>query len=324
MTFLTDILTTNVMHMGRMHARRAFSEIITRMAKQRWQHIDSPTTIFAVAPAGDMGWVLGTNEGVWKVVDGACSIASEMLRPAAITAVVASPAFPRHHYALAGAADGIARSIDECVTWVGTQMAKQAQIGQIVVTPAFHVDGFAFAATMQDGVLVSTDFGATWQLWNIGLLDKETVAIAVSPKINLDETVLVATVSGLFRSTNSGRAWREVGLPPGIAPLSALTFVGETLVAGSETQGLLYSPDMGNSWGKRSSFKSGQINALAVSRDGQRLAVATPTVVASTTDVGLNWMRAEGHAPQGIISIAIDNDGTLLAGTQEDGLWLYA
>jgi photosystem II stability/assembly factor-like uncharacterized protein len=294
------------------------------MAKQRWQHIDSPSTIFAIAPAGEVGWMIGTNEGVWKVVDGVCSIASEMLRPAAITAVAVSPAFPRHHFALAGAADGIARSIDEGMTWKGTQMGKVAQITQIVVTPAFHVDGHAYAATVQDGVLVSTDFGASWQPWNIGLLDKETVTVAVSPKINVDQTVLVATVHGFFRSANAGRAWREIPFPPDTAPLSAMVFIGDMLIAGSETQGLLYSPDMGNTWAKRSSFKSGQINAVAASPDGRTLAIATPTVVASTTDVGLSWMRAEGHVPEGIISVAVGNDGKLLVGTQEEGLWIYA
>jgi photosystem II stability/assembly factor-like uncharacterized protein len=294
------------------------------MAKQRWQHIDSPSTIFSIVPAGEVGWMLGTNEGVWKVVDGVCSIASETLRPAAITAVAVSPAFPRHHFVLAGAADGIARSVDEGLTWKGTQMGKVAQITQIVVTPAFHVDGFAYAATVQDGVLVSSDFGATWQPWNIGLLDKETVAIVVSPKVNVDQTVLVATVHGFFRSSNAGRAWREVPFPPDTAPLTGMVYIGEMLVAGSETQGLLYSPNFGNTWAKRSSFKSGQINALAASPDGHTLAIATPTVVASTADIGLNWMRAEGHVPQGIICIGVGNDGTLLVGTQEEGLWIYA
>jgi photosystem II stability/assembly factor-like uncharacterized protein len=294
------------------------------MAKQRWQHIDSPSTIFAIAPAGEVGWVLGTNEGVWKVVDGVCSITSEMLRPAAITAVAVSPAFPRHHYALAGAADGIARTIDECITWAGTQMTKVAQITQIAVTPAFQVDGFAFAATIQDGVLISMDFGASWKTSNFGLMDKETVALAISPKINMDQTVLVATVHGLFRSVNAGRAWRDVALPPDTTPLSALVFTGDTLIAGSETQGLLYSPDMGNSWSKRSAFKSGQINALASSADGRTVAVATPTVVASTTDMGQSWLRTEGHVPQGIISTGVGNDGMLLVGTQAEGLWMYA
>jgi photosystem II stability/assembly factor-like uncharacterized protein len=188
----------------------------------------------------------------------------------------------------------------------------------------FQGDGFALAATMQDGVLTSADHGVSWQAWNFGLLDLETIAIAVSPKFGVDQMAFVATVSGLYRSTNAGRAWREVPLPPQTAPLSSLAFVGTMLVAGSEEQGLLYSPDMGINWAKRNTFKSGQVCAAATSRDSRTLAVATPSIVACTNDLGQTWARAEGHVPHDIISLGVADDGTLLAGTQQEGLWFYA
>jgi photosystem II stability/assembly factor-like uncharacterized protein len=295
-----------------------------RMAKQRWQRIQSPATIFSIARAGQLGWMLGANEGVWKYVDGVCAILSETLRPAAITAVVVSPAFPMHPFALAGAADGIARSTDEGMTWVGATMPQVAQISQLALSPTFNFDGMAFAATLQDGVLCSTDHGASWQAWNYGLLDMETSALAVSPNFMQDETVIVATVRGIFRSTNGGRAWRELAFPSAATPVSSLTFAGGLLVLGSESQGLFYSPDGGNSWAKRPSFKAGQVNAVAASADGRIVAIATTQVVASSVDQGANWTRAEGHIPPGIISLAVADDGALLCGTQEQGFWVYA
>ncbi len=296
---------------------------MARMAKQRWQHIDSPSTVFALSPFGEEGWVLGTNEGVWKYVNGVCSITAEALRPAAITAVAVGPALPMYTVVLVGAADGIARSVDGCQTWATAQLAKPMQITQLITSVTFEADGCAFAATMQDGVLCSTDHGLSWQGFNFGLLDLETTAVAASPKLATDGTAFVATVTGLFRSTNAGRAWREVPLPPGAAPLSSLAFVGDVLVAGSEAQGVLYSPDMGGNWARRNSFKSGQINALATSLDGRTLAVATPAVVATSKDLGQNWARAEGHVPHDIISLGAGNDGAVLVGTQQEGLWLY-
>jgi photosystem II stability/assembly factor-like uncharacterized protein len=298
--------------------------IIMHMAKQRWQHIDSPSSIFSIARAGDVGWVLGTSEGVWKYVNDTCSIVAETLRPAQITTVAASSGFPLHPVALCGAADGIAMTSDEGLTWQGAKMPQLAQISHLVVSPEFPFDRIAFAATMQDGVLCSTDFGASWQAWNYGLLDLETIALAVSPAFAHDETVVVATVRGLFRSTNAGRAWRELQFPPDALPVSSLIFAAGLLIVGSETQGMFYSADVGNNWGKRSSFKSGQISALAANSSEKVIAVATPAVVAKSSDHGANWVRAEGHVPQGIISIGIGDDDTLLAGTQADGLWLYA
>ncbi len=298
--------------------------IIMPMAKQRWQHIDSPNSIFSIARAGQVGWILGTSEGVWKYVNESCSIVAETLRPAQITAVVASSNFPIHPVALCGAADGIAMTVDEGQSWQGTTMPQLAQISHLVVSPAFQMDRIAFAATMQDGVLCSTDFGATWQAWNFGLLDLETIALAISPAFSQDETVVVSTVRGIFRSTNAGRAWRELLFPTEALPVASMIFAGGLLIVGSETQGVFYSENVGNVWGKRSSFKSGQINAMAANSTGQLIAIATPAVVAVSSDQGANWTRAEGHVPQGIISIGVGDDGVLLAGSQEDGLWLYA
>jgi photosystem II stability/assembly factor-like uncharacterized protein len=81
---------------------------------------------------------------------------------------------------------------------------------------------------------------------------------------------------------------------------------------------------MGINWAKRNTFKSGQVCAAATSRDSRTLAVATPSIVACTNDLGQTWARAEGHVPHDIISMGVADDGTLLAGTQQEGLWFYA
>ena len=297
------------------------------MAKQRWQRIEGPSTVFSTARAGQGSWLVGTEQGVWRYQPGqngsGCEILSEALRPAAITAVAASPAFPDQAIVLAGAADGIARTTDLGQTWAGASMPQSVQISQIAVAPNFTSDGRAYAATLQDGVLCSSDHGASWMAWNFGLLDMETLALAVSPSFARNETVVTATVTGLFRSTNGGHAWRELPPPRESVPLSGVAFAGDLLIAGSETQGLLYSPDGGATWARRSSFRSGQVNAVAASPDGRRIALATPTVVALSTDQGLNWDRTEGHTPEGIICLSVSDDGLILCGTQEQGLWAH-
>ncbi len=54
------------------------------------------------------------------------------------------------------------------------------------------------------------------------------------------------------------------------------------------------------------------------------MAVATPQVVATTADLGETWVRTEGKTPKGIIAVAVADDGTVLCGTQQDGLWMYS
>jgi photosystem II stability/assembly factor-like uncharacterized protein len=293
------------------------------MAKQKWLRIEGPDSIFSIAQAGQVGWLIGTEQGVWSYGAGACAILSEALRPAAITAVITPLAYPQPPYIFVGAADGIARSADRGETWVSPNMPQRSHVSHLAVSPAFPEDGAAFAATLEDGVLVTTDHGQNWHSWNFGLLDLEVLVLAVSPNFATDETVLAATASGLFRSTNGGRAWRELAVPESAMPLSGLAFLQGVLVSASESDGLSYSNDAGDTWQKRSAFRSGQINALSASADGSLLVVATPTVVAVSADAGATWQRTEGKTPQGIVSVAPLANGAVLAGTQSDGLWRY-
>ena len=104
--------------------------------------------------------------------------------------------------------------------------------------------------------------------------------------------------------------------------MSTVVWANGLIVAGSETDGLHYSSDGGQTWAKRSTFTSGAISALAASPDGQRIVVATPQVVAISSDQGQTWERGDGKMPRGPLSLAVSNAGTILCGTQEDGLWV--
>ncbi|MCS7060579.1 MAG: hypothetical protein RMN25_05370 [Anaerolineae bacterium] len=296
------------------------------MAKQKWQRIHGPSSIFSIAPAGAAGWLIGSEQGVWRLDESgaeSCFIVSESLRPAAITAVAASPNFPDQPYLIVGAADGLARSTDRGETWFTPAMPQRSHVSQIALSPHFAEDGIGFAATLTDGVLVTTNHGQSWHAWNFGLLDLEVLTLAVSDRFAEDETVIAGAGTGVFRSTNGGRAWRELAIDENAAPLSGVCFSQGVLVAGSENAGLFYSDDFGDTWQKRSAFRSGQISALGTSPDGSVLVVATPTVVAVSKDAGAHWTRTEGKTPTGIVSITALSDGSVLAGTQEEGLWKY-
>ncbi len=298
------------------------------MTNRTWKKLDSPAVIFALGRLGREGWLMGTDEGLWVYRDGACVIQSEALRPAAITAVAAPDRYPYQNLILVGSVDGIARSLDGGQTWSSAVLAQPSQVSQIVLSPGFEFDGIAFAATLEDGVLRTSDDGQHWNAWNFGLLDLETLALAVSPNFAADENVFVATASGVFRSTNGGRAWRELAFAgdgpaaEDALPPTGVAVIDDTVVVSSETKGLFYSRDNGDTWFKRVAFRSGQTLALSTSYDGTRLLLATPSSVAISPDSGATWERLR-RAPENVISVALDDDGTVLCGTQDNGLWIY-
>jgi len=85
------------------------------------------------------------------------------------------------------------------------------------------------------------------------VLDLHVYCLAISPGFVTDETLFAGVESGLFRSTNGGRAWREVELAVGYEPVVSLALSPHFpedghLFVGTETQGLQFSADGGASW----------------------------------------------------------------------------
>jgi hypothetical protein len=80
-----------------------------------------------------------------------------------------------------------------------------------------------------------------------------TICLAISPDFTQDETLYVGTDSGIFRSTNGGRAWREVDFPLELAPVLSLALSPAyskdgILFAGTESHGVHRSEDRGHTW----------------------------------------------------------------------------
>jgi photosystem II stability/assembly factor-like uncharacterized protein len=286
---------------------------------RRWQQIAGPKTILSVA-AHQGGYLLGTNEGLWHWdgASNAAKIVTESLRSAMVSAIASGG-----QRMFVGASDGIAFSDDNGESWNAAILPGKLQVSQIVTSPAYSEDGIIFAATLQAGVLSSLDGGKSWSFSNLGLSDAEAVALALSPDFNVDLTMVVAVNTGAFVSANLGRTWRLLPIEAVAMPAAGFAFSRGALLVGSEGKGVYHSIDRGKTFTKRSAFSSGAISTLGVSPDGRRIVLATPQVVAVSDDYGASWVRSEGRTPRGVLSIAVDNDGCIVAGTQADGVWTY-
>jgi photosystem II stability/assembly factor-like uncharacterized protein len=205
------------------------------------------------------GWYAARASGLYRSADQGRSwrLAFESLgvEDDLTTLAVAVGAGPGEgHFVFAGLSGELLRSADGGASWeLAPKPAPAPVYTALALSPDFARDGQLFAGTMEDGVLIYNDYGRTLATWNMGLLDSNVLCVAVSPAYAGDQMVFAGVQSGLFRSANGGRAWREVELPVGYAAVLSLAISPDfaqdaTLYAGTEEHGLLRSTDRGRSW----------------------------------------------------------------------------
>jgi photosystem II stability/assembly factor-like uncharacterized protein len=178
----------------------------------------------------------------------------ELTAPLPTMAVAISPDFAADRTVFAGVPGGILRSFDGGERWDVVQLPSPPPVvSALVVSPDYARDGIVLAGTVEDGIFCTSNRGGHWVAWNFGLLDLNTICLAISPDFTQDETLYVGTDSGIFRSTNGGRAWREVDFPLELAPVLSLALSPAyskdgILFAGTESHGLYRSKDRGHTW----------------------------------------------------------------------------
>ncbi len=229
--------------------------------------LTSPSTdyIFQLAAPADPGLVgagicfAARTSGLFRSADGGltweCAYASLNAGEALPTSAVAlAPDFGQEPTVFAGLNGAILLSRDGGFHWQPSRLPEPLPaVSALAISPCYQEDGMVFAGTNEDGVLVTSDRGNTWISWNFGLLDLNILCLAISPQFEADETLYAGSESGLFRSSNGGRAWREVPLPVDYDAVLSLAISPHfaqdgTLFAGTENQGLFVSPDRGKTW----------------------------------------------------------------------------
>ena len=139
--------------------------------------------------------------------------------------------------------------------------------------------------------------------------------MATFPDFANDETLFVGTESGIFHSTNGGRAWREVNFPTEFAPVLSLALSpgyadDGVLFAGTEPYGLFYSDDRGRTWTRlgenvMSEAVSGIVLSPQFPAQPDVLAMLS-TVLLVSRDGDRSWSdwKAGSSFEQGLASVA--------------------
>ena len=261
------------------------------------------------------------------------------LEGAFISALVVDPMHPKTVFAATLEA-GVFKSSDGSRSWRALSIAPTAS----------RVDAVAIAATEPqtvyagtgDGVFKSTDRGASWQAANAGLFGEETAeerdhrltegyvyGLAVDES-NPDIVYAATFGRGLFKTTNGGASWRNIGLTAlgavVLDPADPRTiYAGATgAYAGGiwSRSGVFKSTDGGMSW-HAAGLQGTNVDRLAIDPENPNIVYAGgEDGLFKSTDGGASWAAAglHGKTIEGLTLDAQDPE-TIYAGTYPHGIF---
>jgi hypothetical protein len=205
----------------------------------RFDALDGDDAMNLARPGGDTIWLAGHNV-FKKSSDGGASWSD--LRPAGLPSLdihgfAVDPRDGRTLYA-AVAGQGLYRSRDG-----GRSFALASnQVGGNVMALGVLPDGRILAGDMRQGLLQSSDGGASWKQ----TLRAQLMGLAVNPS---DPKRLLAAGAGIALSADGGRSWRSVlDLSDGVGPVAWSQSNPSLAYAVAFNRTLYRSRDGGASW----------------------------------------------------------------------------
>ncbi len=288
---------------------------------QRFPPLALPSPVLALALGAGGIWVGGAGGVAWRDAGGEWEPRISGLPLLTVTALEYVSG-----QLVAGGTGGIARSQDGGKTWQKANLQEGvASITAFATSPNFAQDHTMLAATLESGILRTEDDGLNWHTVTFGLQSFEVIALLWAA----GETVIAATVDGLYRSSNGGRAWRFVRESEGLS-LAALALQPDgTLLAASESGEMLRSTDNGTRWQPFGKLPAEtQSTALWVTPSGTLLLGTTSHGLLRSSSNGTTWeevlqetqpetSKVEPLARKTVLSFAA-NGKILYAGTSSD------
>jgi photosystem II stability/assembly factor-like uncharacterized protein len=195
------------------------------------------------------------------------------------------------------------------------------QLGQIVNDMAFSSTRW-FAAT-GNGLLKSSDRGATWSLQQVGSLTTLPVrAVRVSAN---GERIWVVSLRGLVFSSDAGKSWSWLDLPLDAGGTLSLDVdrADERTMVSRAANGLYISRDAGKIWQQAGSgLPAVPVESFTISGNVFVAALRAGGLYGST-DSGRTWTRLAGTLADGFFPALTAQAGTgvIYAASTTEGLY---
>lgn len=147
--------------------------------------------------------------------------------------------------------------------------------------PADPARMWAYLAT--GGLWASSDSGANWTR-----VREDNVIFPVAVNDGSITRLLGVDVNGLTASTDGGRTWASLGVPPGIPVMNLVATPDGRTVYVATGDGVFRSDDGGSTW--QATGYTGEAFAIATTPDGQFVAVVSrETEFFRSADRGTTW-----------------------------------
>lgn len=280
----TDVgATWNLIHTGMIDDSDVFSIVIDPAQPQR---------VFASACSG--AYASADAAGHWKRLS---------TPPGAFRTYFIS-LDPKHpETVFAGTSDGLVKSVNGGATWkkVSPHAVKSISFDRFVA-------GRIFFASVDAGLLVSTDNGETLREINTGFTNRAFTSLAGSGTV-----MYLSGVSEFFRTDNLAMRWTTPGAGPSGEKIMSLAAVdgAPNRLYGAGFRGLFESVDGGKTWQTAKGFPEGvRVTALVARAKGVMLAGTDQGVYRSdapgrwnlTSPSAIHWVQGAGDRAVSAIS----------------------
>lgn len=281
--------------------------------------------------SGDVGILALTPTGIFHSVDDARSwrgLSEATQPPLPLSMAVGQDSAEESPIILMGSAVGLFRFQGDPERWVEILPGEAVTTIGLSTDAPYHAP--IFAATENSGLLVSSDLGSSWTDSSVGLDTDPVVTVCVSPRYPADQTVFLATTTGLYRSRNGGRAWRRLDFEPGPGTVQCLGVVsdnqsGFNLYVGL-SNGFFVSVDKGTKWTEVNGFAGLSVFDISVATTGggwNVITVLSDRGCHSTDDSDGKWFLSSTGDFEALSSLSIPNSSelVLIVGTANSGIY---
>lgn len=196
-------------------------------------------------------------------------------------------------------------------------------------TRQLHINGFAFADTTEQALLLAAQEGIYVLDADSGKVRRVEIPIYKGQTVHSvffsreDNQAFIGTDMGVFASSDGGKSWtiRVEGLP--YARVNIVSKISSRLFCAT-SDGLFYSDNLGARW-----YRSEGVLPIAISEIGGGTADGGTVFAADSLlgylftshDLGQSWTMFDlGKTASRISRIALIQDGELLAGTVSEGV----